>query len=370
MYEMFLKKTNRQLRRFWVRQKIYFQTYGITKPFLFFISILVILFLMYNQLFRNQNNLNTHTERQSEESDQHLKLFIAIGSAPKNFQLRRAVRNSWLQWISNHENVAYRFFTDAPPDSIKLPQIKEPREVWKTLGEEAHSMSDLVFQPLPSGYGDNEHNAYGRRALYQIHWVVQNYPSFDYFLRVDDDSFLCVNKLLYELKSAPKESFFWGRYWCKEGRNRADENFMLFSSDIVRLFADDRYMGKLIPFDQQVTFGWNVGYLSWVLNLTIFDDQNRIDAQQGPLTKYMHDKNKVNEQENGEFCNKFLYAHHVVPEAMSWTFKNTHAHLMYSIPKRTSPLETCNQGERSFVSARHSKQLPDLKIVRSLDIPG
>lgn len=259
----------------------------------------------------------------------------------------------------------YRFFSDAPPPDS--PPSLEDRAIWAQLAKESKIHSDVVLQPLPSGYGDKEHNLYAVRARYQIKWALRQMPNMTFFLRIDDDSFLCLHKLIYELKSSPREQFFWGRFWCKERRHRADENFMLFSRDVIELLADDRLTGRLLPFDDEVTLGWNFGYWSWVLNLTTFDDQKRIDAQQGYLTEYMHGDGKG---EVGDFCDKHLYAHHVKEAVMTKVFEKTQTRVMYPLPLREQADEGCPGTTQSFVPKRHSAKLPDLIISRSNKAPS
>lgn len=336
---------------------------GVISLIIFFIFLITIL------IFQSHDSAQVTSWKQgTEPSDNHLHLFIAIGSAPQNANLRRAARETWLTWLPDDGSVSYRFFTDAPPPTRTAHAAQAP--LWRSLALESARHGDIIQQPLPTGYGDNEHNAYGRRALYQTRWAVQENNALTHFLRVDDDSFLCLHRLLYELKSSPREQFFWGRFWCKRGRNRADENFMLFSADVVRLLADRSITGHLLPFDEHVTFGWNFGYWSWILNLTIFDDQLRIDAQQGYLTGYMHgastdkppstDKNP----DMASFCNRYIYAHHVPEGAMRSVFSVTKTHLMYELPVHHSPSHTCKQEERSFIPTRHSATLPKLKLER------
>ncbi len=291
-------------------------------------------------------------------------LFIAIGSAPGNWELRNASRQSWLKWIPKDGSVSYRFFTDAPPDDADLTD--SARRTWKSIDAEAVEHHDVIQQPIDSGYGDKEHNAYGLRARFQTKWAMSNFRNLSYFLRIDDDSFLCLDKLLYELKSAPREQFFWGRYWCRKFRNRADESFMLFSRDVAKLLSDDNYIGKIIPFDNSVTFGWNFGYLSWVLNLTVFDDQSRIDSQQGYLTKYMHNQAGAESLELSAFCENYIYAHHVQPTTIVSTYHATKTHLLYTVPVRKPPTETCSRQNQSFLPARHSARLPNLVLDRPI----
>jgi hypothetical protein len=296
----------------------------------------------------------------SQSAGERVLLFIAIGSAPGNAELRAAARRSWLKWRPEDGSVDYRFFSDARPANAG---ISGASEVWDALEAEEQTEGDLVLQPLATGYGSKGDNSYGQRALFQISWTRHSLGDrLRYYLRIDDDSFLCLHRLLYELKTAPEKQFFWGRYWCRDARSRADENFMLFSADVIALLGDSRYVGKLLPFDERVTLGWNFGYWSWIMNLTIFDDQTRLDAQQGYLTEYMHAAEATDGSALSQFCDAFLYAHHVRAPVVTAAFERTTTRMMYSIPKKTNPRETCAQTDLSFVPARHSNSLPDVKI--------
>lgn len=311
-------------------------------------------------------SLNASVDQDAPRSEiGHPSLFIAIGSAPRNSELRKSARESWLKWLPQDLLVSYRFFSDAPPPPREIAMDPPTKPIWSGLQQESAQHQDLVLQPLRTGYGNKEHNAYAQRARYQVKWALENVPHLDFFLRIDDDSFLCLDKLIYELKSLPRSQFLWGRFWCREGRNRADENFMLLSRDVVQLLANDELVGTIIPYDDEVTLGWNLGYWSWMFNLTIFDDQHRLDGQQGYLTDYMHQAVPNKSKNLGEFCDKHMYAHHVSAKTMLAAFKQTRIPLLYPLPERRGPDETCPRQSQSFVPARHSTSLPDLLITRS-----
>lgn len=302
---------------------------------------------------------------ENSEVKEQITLFIAIGSAPKNAALRQSARMGWLKWIPNDGSVHYRFYSDErrPVSGSASSRVVEEQdnEVWNILEEEVSTRNDIVLQPLDSGYGRTDDNEFGKRALFQLRWATNKFD-FAYFLRIDDDSFLCLHKLLYELKAAPRRQFLWGRFWCREGRNRADENFLMLSEDVAKFVTDNENVGKIIPFDDKVTFGWNMGYLSWILNLTIFDDQTRLDSQQGYLTEHMHSADTSAAALFGSFCDDFIYAHHVHAAVMLEAFVQTKTRLMYPIPKITGPRETCPVGQQSFVPSRHSGRLPDVRV--------
>ncbi|KAK1866192.1 hypothetical protein I4F81_008712 [Pyropia yezoensis] len=61
--------------------------------------------------------------------------------------------------------------------------------------------------PLAAGYGSREDNTFGERGLWQMRWALAAAPPFDYYLRVDDDSFLCLHKLRAELAAYPPVQF-------------------------------------------------------------------------------------------------------------------------------------------------------------------
>eukprot|EP00188_Purpureofilum_apyrenoidigerum_P004055 Plantae.Rhodophyta-Purpureofilum_apyrenoidigerum.ctg4426.p1 GENE.Plantae.Rhodophyta-Purpureofilum_apyrenoidigerum.ctg4426~~Plantae.Rhodophyta-Purpureofilum_apyrenoidigerum.ctg4426.p1 ORF type:complete len:354 (+),score=60.92 Plantae.Rhodophyta-Purpureofilum_apyrenoidigerum.ctg4426:86-1147(+) len=295
------------------------------------------------------------------------KIFIAIGSKPSNFELRDGARKSWLRWRREGE-VEYKFFSD-DPDSSGSSAAELSNELIGNLLFERSEIRDLVLMPLESGYGTKEDNMFLARALYQFQYAQDNY-NFRYFLRIDDDSFLCLHRLVFEADSYPKKQFFMGRYWCKSGRHRADENFMMFSADVAEFFSPP---SSLLPLDPKVTFAWNFGLLSQVLNLTIFDDQTRIDAQQKYLTDYMHHDNPTDEHSNDykTFCTRFIYAHHVKSaQVMEKVYNETTTHLLYDAPNMMSKEGGCKIADQSFIPARHSKALPNIIIQSNTDDIG
>jgi hypothetical protein len=58
--------------------------------------------------------------------------------------------------------------------------------------QESLKHGDIEFMPIAGGIN------FGLRMLWLLEWSVMNYE-FDFFLRIDDDYFLCLKKLLAEL---------------------------------------------------------------------------------------------------------------------------------------------------------------------------
>ena len=72
------------------------------------------------------------------------------------------------------------------------------------------------------------------RLLWMLQWYTKNYSSFQYFLRVDDDYFICMERLLYELPFRPDNGLYWGWIHCTNNVVRVDEGWMILSRDIIK----------------------------------------------------------------------------------------------------------------------------------------
>lgn len=118
-----------------------------------------------------------------------LKLIIAILSAPIRFDRREGIRRTWMTECTSGE-VVCRFFTDSLSDM-------EPK-VQTALTNENARYGDIEFMPIPKGYN------FGLRLLWLMEWSVERYE-FDFFLRMDDDYFVCLKRLLFEIPFRPQK---------------------------------------------------------------------------------------------------------------------------------------------------------------------
>ena len=229
-------------------------------------------------------------------------LFVIIGSGSevRNAKLRHAMRTTFLQDLVEDPSyrVMYRFFVDTNASTA--------------LEVERGERNDVVEMDVPTGYAH-----FAERAFWQLGYAHKNFD-FQYLLRIDDDGYLCTYQLLYELKhKAPKEKFFWGKYFCQQHRRLADENFMLFSHDVAEMFVT--MQGLLRTGGNQSTFAALFGFWQHFLDLHIWDDRDRIDAQQGYTTAFMHCNVGINGTMHQivNFCKRHVWAHHVkIPDLM------------------------------------------------------
>lgn len=154
------------------------------------------------------NTLGWKTTSQSKFSgDYRPVLLIAVMSAREYNERRQAIRETWFQECHSSLNVVCKFFTDAQDgrgDPIDDEIIKDLSE------ESANNRGDLVLLNTPSGTN------FSLRLLALFEWANRSLK-FDYLLRIDDDQFLCLERLLAELPYRPRKRLYWGYTHCHQG---------------------------------------------------------------------------------------------------------------------------------------------------------
>ena len=133
-----------------------------------------------------------------------LLLFVGIYSGPRHLERRNAVRETWLTICKKTPNVLCRFVTDG--QDVKGNALQGP--VREKLESESRMHGDLLLAQSPGGVN------FARRYLWLAQWVSDRYD-FKYLLRVDDDYFICFEKLVKELTfHRPLRKLVWGWLHC------------------------------------------------------------------------------------------------------------------------------------------------------------
>ncbi|CAN0173226.1 unnamed protein product [Scytosiphon promiscuus] len=152
----------------------------------------------------------------------HVNLAIAVPSVRP--ERREAIRKTWLKW--GDDRVVLRFFTE-PPDGA---ENENSQEISALLAEESQTHGDIIIQDMSAGMN------FGVKLLEAMKWMSSQY-SFDFFLRLDDDYFLCLEHLLNELScllisGAQQSPIYSGTRGCGTVPSM-DEAYILLSSVIV-----------------------------------------------------------------------------------------------------------------------------------------
>ena len=165
------------------------------------------------------------------------------------------------------------------------------------------------------------YKSFAARTLFQLTWAKRHAGGYDFVARVDDDAYMCVRRVVLDLAYLPTRRFFWAKYHCREGKVLPDENFMVLSRDLASFVVRS---GPLLrrPGTRVSLAPLMSGLFHW-LDLYIFDDHDRIDAQQGYTTAAMHVLTLPNlvpahyATEYRTFCDRHVFAHHVrLPEVL------------------------------------------------------
>ena len=188
--------------------------------------------------------------------------------------------------------------TDKPSkDSKYLNQINREFEQYK----------DLEFQVLGGGV------EFGKRFLYQMLWAVRNFD-FDYFLRLDDDYFICADKLINELPMPPIPLFHWGWVHCLNGITRPEESVILLSSSVIKLFLlQDPEKMRCHPWADQMIALWVEDLQLKHILLYRTDRRLHHEPPAHSMPKLLNETN---------ICQKHLGLHGSYPETMRTLWRN------------------------------------------------
>ena len=224
-----------------------------------------------------------------------VKIFIAIVSAPSRIQRRNAIRRTWASTVSNYSAV-YKFFTD---ERELKPDIK------RQLIRERILQSDLEFTPTRGGYWMSH------RFLYALFWAFKRYK-FKFFMRLDDDYFLCLNHLMDDLQYRGEKFLYWGWLRCRPRMVAMDEGFVIFSTELLREIMRRNNSLCCHPYGDQMM-------AMWLYRL----------EREGYDVKYFADNNRVLHQHNNsdllkrDFCSTKLAIHQAYPTQMHEYWKLT-----------------------------------------------
>ena len=198
---------------------------------------------------------------------------------------RSLIRETWLKFADTRW-VNYRFFLSSKNSKA------HPTSVRKTIESIRHEKRASVVK---LGYSDivlrGNNSVIGHGLAWEqwsILWAdleLALCTRYKYYLRITDDSMLCIPQLLAELSFRPELSsgpIFWGKFWCTPSVSvRPEEHFMLFSVDIVRFLVFDwNSEAHLIPYHSERTLSQNFGFFTMFLNVSLYDDRARLTVAQ------------------------------------------------------------------------------------------
>jgi hypothetical protein len=175
------------------------------------------------------------------------------------------------------------------------------------LLKEEKTYNDMIFLPVDEGLN------FGMRLLFMMEWAQAKYKP-EFFLRIDDDYFLCIERLLNELPQRPKKKVVWGFWHCDLPTvTFIDESFILLTFDLVETFLSwDESSLLCHPFGDQQLAIW----LNHLPAINAFFDIRL--HHHPPASKTSKFSNMVN------ICDRYLGLHGTYPNEMRkfWVVAN------------------------------------------------
>lgn len=168
-------------------------------------------------------------------------------------------------------------------------------------------------------------------------WATAKF-NFVYLLRVDDDYFVCLEKLKAEFYHRPRRALIWGSYHCMvRDRIYVDEAWILYTSDVIERFLsqDPQRVVCHAQADQQIAFWINKLY-SYNDSLIQFHDRRlHHDPPARTLGNKFNNLTRV--------CGKYIGIHGTSPEMMRdfWHRDSGDVPKSNSSLKLTRVTETC-----------------------------
>lgn len=220
----------------------------------------------------------------------NVRLFVAVASEPSDagFQRRAGTRATWLSWLPDHLSgkVQYRFFVNE----------------WRpTMRDEMRTHGDIVVLRADASPWN--------RQLVALRWIARSPArNFTAFLAVSDDSFVCINRIVAELKKRPNERFAWGRFACNLNRNATVDGDLVDQRLALQpgFLAVTRDVADMVLTltSRMTSPSLNLALVFRMLDLTVLDDSRRIVGRR--VAASWLDETK--RQKNREFCRRYVWA--------------------------------------------------------------
>ncbi|EDO40127.1 predicted protein [Nematostella vectensis] len=242
-------------------------------------------------------SISAPTPKLGKDGKPKVDLFMALITAPVRLDRRMANRETWLTTLKNYPNVAMRFFTDAKgwDESIKA-----------NITEERKKYGDLEFIPTSNGYW------YGHRYMWMLFWAFEHYD-FNFFLKTDDDYFVCLNNLANDLQYRKNEKYlYWGWLGCDPSMVAMDSGLLILGKDLASEFVKRNDTLLCHPMAGQMIAMFINKLEAEKYDVTYFADNSRL----------VHYRSHLKDRLNNKLCSNLIGIHQAYPKHMReyWSF--------------------------------------------------
>ncbi|XP_045163167.2 beta-1,3-galactosyltransferase 6-like [Mercenaria mercenaria] len=229
-------------------------------------------------------------------------LLVVVMSAPSHFDVRNVIRETWAQALPNGASVRFVVGCKNLPEET-LKNIKQEEKIHRDL---------LMLEDIEESY-----SSLTKKLISTLKWV-NNHVKYNFFMKVDEDSFVRVEKILDELLTKPQEKLYWGFF---DGRAHVKRSGKWAEKDFVLC---DRYL----PYALGGGYVISKDLVAYVAkNADLFKQLNNEDVSLGtwlgPLdVNRIHDVNFDTEYKSRGCYNSYLVTHKKPPEELQELQKN------------------------------------------------
>eukprot|EP00105_Crassostrea_gigas_P032726 XP_011455851.1 PREDICTED: beta-1,3-galactosyltransferase 1-like [Crassostrea gigas] len=149
------------------------------------------------QAYVESGLLGTPPIRHRSCSNGDVFLLIMVPSAVSNFEQRDAIRRTWGNVSTTKPSVLLKFVLGKSKDSVHQSLAKTENSIH----------NDILFEDILETYEN-----LSQKSIALLRWASTNCERVRYLLKIDDDMFLNLPRLLNELKVHPKTNSISG---CK-----------------------------------------------------------------------------------------------------------------------------------------------------------
>jgi len=232
---------------------------------------------------------NEPQSSKKENGKESITVFVGIFSYILFKDRRDGIRDSWGSLCRANKLAVCKFIIDGL-DNLGQ-EIPEGRK--NTILTESKKYDDITIMDSYAG----------KNFLYRLYrtliWASERY-NFDYFVRIDDDHYLCFERLMFELPQRREEkNMYWGFQHCYKGGVRIDPGLLIMSEDLIQYFMGRKENLKCTPFE-------DIGVSIWVHqrmekeNITWFADERIFHKQ---VKKFPDLLNRT------QICHEYLSLH-------------------------------------------------------------
>lgn len=217
--------------RNWIRNKIHRHCFKFYLIGLIFCIFVVFLLTICNSLDNTKRNTQkTNKKREYVENSRMIpkvveilpkvkrlnaSLCVFVMSAPNHFENRNIIRQTWALIVPKDTLVYFVVGTGNLRDELK-----------QIVSDEKNKYNDLV---ILDDFAES-YSTLTQKLAHTLKWVDDNIET-EYFMKVDEDSFVRLDKVNSELKSKPTQLVYWGffdgRAHVKKTGKWAEKEFVL-----------------------------------------------------------------------------------------------------------------------------------------------